>query len=473
MSSLFKVRATRAIPALMALVAACSDGGPRQSLAPPEPDIALTPADVDAKLYRVLNEVGMTGRVGQSLTTRLGRPLDPRLVTIGQLLFFDAENGLHGDNSCAGCHNPKNGFGDSQSIAIGIDNNGVVGPGRTGPRNQRRTPILTNIAFAPALMWNSRFFSNDNDPFSNKTGFTFPAPEGPTLGHLPHLLTAQAFIPPTERVEMAGFAFPGNNDDIRAEVIKRLNKLVGYRERFAAVYPHIKAGAPISYAEFGHAVAEFTFSLDFMDAPIDRFARGQPSGMTASEKAGALLFFGKAKCVGCHQASGTSNEMFSDFKQHVIGVPQIIPANSNVTFDGPGANEDFGLAQITGLDKDRYAFRTSPLRNISLQTTFMHNGAYTRLEDAIRHHLNAYYAATTYSPALAGVAPDLRGPVGPIQPVLNLLDPRMRNPIVLTDAEFKDLVQFVRTGLLDPRTSNLTSLIPKKLPSGRPLHVFQ
>ena len=43
---------------------------------------------------------------------------------------------------------------DSQSIAIGIDNNGIVGPDRAGPRNQRRSPMVLNTAFYPALMWN-------------------------------------------------------------------------------------------------------------------------------------------------------------------------------------------------------------------------------------------------------------------------------------------------------------------------------
>jgi hypothetical protein len=33
--------------------------------------------------------------------------------------------------------------------------------------------------------------------------------------------------------------------------------------------------------------------------------------------------------------------MFSDFRQHVIGVPQIVAAFGNVVFDGPGANEEF------------------------------------------------------------------------------------------------------------------------------------
>jgi cytochrome c peroxidase len=30
--------------------------------------------------------------------------------------------------------------------------------------------------------------------------------------------------------------------------------------------------------------------------------------------------------------------------------------------------------------------RTSPLRNVAVQPTFMHNGAFTGLEDAMRHH---------------------------------------------------------------------------------------
>ena len=70
--------------------------------------------------------------------------------------------------------------------------------------------------------------------------------------------------------------------------------------------------------------------------------------------------------------------MFSDFKMHVIGVPQIAPefglGKGNVRFDGPGQDEDFGLEQITGDAADRYKFRSSPLRNAALQPAFFHNG---------------------------------------------------------------------------------------------------
>ncbi len=463
------------LTASVVVMAACTVDRPGSPL---EPSLARVEGEasntgVDARLASALSGAGFTGRVGTSLTSRLGRPIDATLADVGRLLFFDVENGLNNDNSCAGCHNPRNGFGDSQSIAIGIQNNGIVGPGRRGPRNQRRTPVITNVAFYPALMWNSRFHSNAGDPFDNSRGYTFPPPEGASLGYLPHLLDAQAFIPPTERVEMAGFAFPGTNDDIRREVMRRLNAIPSYRERFGRVYPAIRQGAPIGYNEFAAAIAEFEFSLTFADAPIDRFARGGSNAMSAEEKRGALVFFGKGKCVTCHAVRGQSNEMFSDFKQHVIAVPQIVPSISNVTFDGPGANEDFGLAQVTGQEGDRYAFRSSPLRNVALQGSFMHNGAFTRLEDAIRHHLDPVASARRYTPAGAGVASDLQGPMGPIEPVLRHLDPQLRPRVALTNREFTDLVNFVRTGLLDPRATQLVSLIPARVPSGRPVHRFQ
>jgi cytochrome c peroxidase len=434
-----------------------------------------SPWTLDAVLTARLRELGFTGSVANTLEHRLGRKVDHQLADLGRLLWFDTIGGLNGDNTCGGCHSPTHGFGDTQSIAIGIDNNGIVGPHRTGPRNQRRTPMAINTPFFPRLMWNSRFESLSGDPFRNDHDFLFPQPEGTTLSHFDHLLQAQAFIPPTERVEVAGFVFPGNHDNIRGEVLRRLNAIDEYRELFGKSFPAVKQGAPIDFDMFGRAIAEFEFTLIFADAPIDRYARGERNALTADQKLGAVLFFGRAHCVDCHAVSGQSNEMFSDFREHVIGVPQIMPEVSNVSFDGPGANEDFGLEQISGNPIDRYAFRTSPLRNVALQPGFFHNGAFTRLEDAIRHHLNVAASARAYDPRVAGVADDLRGPTGPSDPVLARLDPLLSTPIALTDTEFRQLVDFVRNGLLDDgaRSERLRSLIPSTVPSGRPVLLFE
>ena len=138
------------------------------------------------------------------------------------------------------------------------------------------------------------------------------------------------------------------------------------------------------------------------NAPVDRYARGEQGALSHQEKRGALIFFGKGNCVACHAVSGASNEMFSDFKMHNIAVPPIAPAfgvgKGNVIFDGVGEDEDFGLEQFTGDAENRYQFRSSPLRNAALQPAFFHNGAFVRLEDAIRHHLNVRESARRYDP---------------------------------------------------------------------------
>jgi cytochrome c peroxidase len=434
------------------------------------------------------------------------------MITVGRMLWFDTITGLHDDNTCGGCHSPSNGFGDTQSIAIGVQSNRIVGPGREGPHNQRRTPKALNIAFYPALMWNGRFNAPSGDPFDNSSGFVFPLPEGTTRfpPHDPvikHLAQAQAEMPPTELTEAAGYTgtrgtpnslgpqfdqfddgqgspLPSSdltgfhNEPIRQAVLQRLNALSSYRQLFGRAFPDVRNGAPIDFSMFGRAIAEFEFSLTFVNAPIDRFARGQKNAMTLEQKRGALLFFGKANCVACHAVSGKANEMFSDFEEHNAGVPQIAPyfgvGKGNVIFDGPNADEDFGLEQISGDSHDRYYFRTAPLRDLRTQTAFFHNGSFTRLDDAVRFHINTLAAARNYNARQSGVERDLSHRLGPIETVLQTLDAALTGPIYLTREEFGDLVTFLRDGLADPRVTreNLCRLIPAQLPSGRTPLVF-
>ena len=201
--------------------------------------------------------------------------------------------------------------------------------------------------------------------------------------------------------------------------------------------------------------------------------------MTKAQKRGALLFFGRARCVECHAVAGGSNEMFSDFREHVVAVPQIAPlfgvGKGNVKFDGPDADEDFGVEQVTGDPADRYAFRTSPLRNVAVQPAFFHNGAFTQLEDAIRHHLDVAASLAAYDPVLAGLDQDLTHRQGPTQPMLDRLDPILVTPIALTADEFADLLAFVRDGLLDPRAvpGSLCGILPNEVPSGMDVGIFQ
>jgi cytochrome c peroxidase len=220
------------------------------------------------------------------------------------------------------------------------------------------------------------------DPFDNGRGSPVPLPD-PDFGN-------------------------SRNERIRDAFAARLNASAAYVQRFGEVF----GPTPITPLMFAQAIAEFEFTLVRADAPIDRYARGDRNAMSNGEKKGALLFFGKAKCVACHVVDGKSNEMFSDFENHNIGVPQIAPVfglgKGDTIFDGPNADEDFGNEQVTGNSADRYKFRTSPLRNVALQPAFFHNGSFTRLEDAIRHHLEPAASGRSYDAKKAGVDKDLR-----------------------------------------------------------------
>ncbi len=486
--------------------------------------IAFGAQAIDAQLRAVLQQAHFTGGIESTLTKRLGRQVNPALAELGRLLFFDKAGGVHLDNMCGGCHAPSNGMGDSQSMAIGIQNNNVVGPHRQGPRNQRRTPSVVNTAFYPKLMWNGRFFAASGDPFDNSQPFVFPLPEGRTRfpGNDPRvrtLLSAQAHLPPTELTEVAGYtgttgkysggvpwvapafwqfddgkgsalptpvlfanqttSFLTFNEPIRQLLLaNRLNTNIIYLHLFQHLFPAEMAanGGKIDFFMFGRAIAEFEFSLVFANAPLDEFARGDIDAMDEAEKRGALLFFGKARCVTCHAVAGGSNEMFSDFQNRTIGVPQVAPyfgvGKGNVLFDGPGHDEDFGLEQVSGNSADRYKFRTAPLRNLAVAEGFFHNGAYARLEDAIRFHLDPATYAPKYNARRAGLDSDLTHRVGPIQPVLDRLDPQM-TPVSLTNSEFADLVHFVKDGLTDRRARATCFTIPSAVPSGLPLPKFQ
>jgi cytochrome c peroxidase len=105
----------------------------------------------------------------------------------------------------------------------------------------------------------------------------------------------------------------------------------------------------------------------------------------------------------------------------------------------------------------------------------MHNGAFIHLDDAIRHHLNVTDSITRYTPSSQHLPADLGGPIGPMAPVLARLDPALSTPIVLTQAQFEQLLAFVRDGLLDPRATpnHLKRLVPQALPSGRPPLLFE
>src|SRR5206468_3908415 len=155
--------------------------------------------------------------------------------------------------------------------------------------------------------------------------------------------------------------------------------------------------------------------------------------------------------------------------------PQLVPRITNNQFDGPAADQDFGREEVTGLPSDRYKFRTPSLRNVAVEPAFMHDGAFTRLADAIRHHLDPAASLLAYDPASQALPADLAGPIGPTAPLLTTVDARLSTPVVLTAEQFDDLLMFVRDALLDERATpqRLRGLVPQHVPSGNPVLQFE
>ena len=277
--------------------------------------------------------------------------------------------------------------------------------------------------------------------------------------------------------EAAGFAFPGDNDAIRAEVVRRLNAAPEYRTLFARVFPRGASGRRRSrYEMVARAIAEFEFSLTFANAPIDRYARGELDALTEQEKQGALLFFGEAGCVQCHQVSGASNEMFSDFREHVIGVPQLVPARDQRALRR--ARRERGLRPGTVHRQSRRPLRVP------------HFAAAQRRAAAGVHARRRVHEPRGCDPASprrrrlgahlhAGGAGPRRGPERArsrhSSRFCRASTRSSRRRRTLTEQQLDALVAFVGNGLLDPRArpENLRRLVPQKLPSGRPPLTFE
>ena len=400
-------------------------------------------------------------------------PLQPHnaaVVDLGRSLFFDKLLSGNRDVSCATCHDPSAHATDALSLPIGTGGTGaglarVLGSGRQFvPRN---APSLLNQGLGFFyLFWDGRV-NEEGGPgrFRTPTGVSLP-------GGLDNLLAAQAMLPVLNRTEMRGLA--GDRDvtgspnelatipdaspsEVWAATMRRLLAVQEYQAKFNAAYP----GTPATSLGFQHAAnALAAFEMDALtrtNSAFDRFLAGVDRAMTPTEKRGALLFFGKARCSSCHSGPLLGGQQFAN-----VGAPQIGPGV------GAAAPLDIGRAEeLQNIPQYKFAFRVQPLRNVELTPPYMHSGAYATLEAVVRHYNNADSAQRSYDPS--HLTPSVRamhhGDAATIQAVLATLDFRLREPLRLTEAEQTELVAFLKS-LTDPAARDLRSIVPSRVPSG-------
>jgi cytochrome c peroxidase len=397
---------------------------------------------------------------------------DPALVQLGQALMFDKVLSGNRDVSCATCHNPATGTTDGLSLSIGTGGSGT-GAGRTlskapqfVPRNSQE---LFNRGYGEftEMFWDGRVARAPTGELQTPAGNQLPP-------GLSGVLAAQAMIPVTTGLEMRGQ--PGDldrfgainelaalNDDepaqIWAAIMNRVLAIPEYVAMFQAAYPAV-APAELGFQHAANAIAAFevaTFTL--ADSPLDQYLRGNDAALQDDEKRGALLFFGKAGCGSCHLGPHLTDQQF-----HSLGVPQVGPGF------GDDTPEDHGREGVTGEAVERYRFRTPPLRNVELTGPYMHDGAYTTLEAAVRHYLDTGQALRSYD--VTQLREDLRASYVSSSSTLDAMaasiDPLVRHSLTLSDSEVGDLVAFLKS-LTDPAARSLSSAIPASVPSGLPV----
>jgi cytochrome c peroxidase len=239
--------------------------------------------------------------------------------------------------------------------------------------------------------------------------------------------------------------------------------IAAYRALFAAAFPEVRDAGDLSFAHAARALAAFIVSaFTALDSPFDRYLAGNPVGLGERQRRGALLFFGKARCVRCH-----SGPLLSDGRFHALAVPQVGP--------GTGASGgDAGRAEVTGRVEDTGLFRTPALRNVALTGPWMHDGAFSSLEATVRHHLDPAaslggYEASRDVPVIASCSPALDpDPARSVARALARLDPILAPPISLTEEETRAIVEFLNA-LTDRASIWRPPALPAEVPSGLPV----
>jgi len=399
---------------------------------------------------------------------------DAAEVALGRLLFFDKELSGNRNTSCATCHHPFTATGDGLSLPVGEGGIALSVTRTTGDGHEaivervpRNSPALFNLGAA-------QFTAMFDDGRVAGTPGMFHSPAGADLpAGLDGALAVQAMFPVTSSAEMAGqppenqiatAGAAGDLPEVWALLADRLRAIPDYVDLFGEVYGI--GPEQITFVDAANAIAAFeaaTYRSD--NSPFDRYLRGDHAAMSKRAIRGMRLFYGAAGCSGCHAGPFQTDHDF-----HAIAMPQIGPGKG----DGASGHEEYGRERVTGIEADRFRFRTPPLRNVALTAPYGHAGAYLTLEAVVRHHLDPVAALYAYDPAQA---------VLPSRADLDAIDAEVMDDPALVAAiaagnelapwpadedEVADLLAFLNA-LTDPAALNLRGEVPQTVPSGLPV----
>jgi cytochrome c peroxidase len=263
-------------------------------------------------------------------------PVTAEKIELGRLLFFDPRLSKTKTVSCSSCHSV---VGEAGRIPSGTDGTSVSA-GILGMHGSRNAPTVWNAGLRSSLFWDGRANS----------------------------LEEQAKGPLLNPIEMA---MPD-----AWSVVRTVNSIPGYRERFRKIYANPESGRPlVNFDRVADVIATYERTLVTPNSKFDRFQRGETGAMNEIEKRGWEKF-NKLACIACH------------------GTPTFTGRDYFIRFPLRGTARDLDEKYHFSKDDGRYAvtkdladlnkYRVPSLRNVEITGPYFHNGSVEKLEDAVR-----------------------------------------------------------------------------------------
>ncbi|MEX0966775.1 MAG: cytochrome c peroxidase [Bacteroidia bacterium] len=238
---------------------------------------------------------------------------------LGRFLFYDPILSADKTFSCASCHRQEVAFSDAPNrFSKGID----------GDLMKRNTMPLFNLAWYPALFWDGKAAS----------------------------IEEQVFHPLRAHNEM-------NLDWSTA--VQRIRQSDFYLPKFQATF----GNAEIDSILIAKAIAQFERTLISNNSKYDQVLRGE-AYFTPAELEGFDLINDQTKgdCLHCHTTDADA-----------LGTTTKFSNNGLEAAFKPDDYKDKGKAEVTGQTKDAGQFRIPSLRNVVVTAPYMHDGRFETL----------------------------------------------------------------------------------------------
>ncbi|MDG9670542.1 His-Xaa-Ser system-associated MauG-like protein [Hahella sp. CR1] len=341
---------------------------------------------LDQQLRLIINEYDL-----KSETCSINKDLiNERLTPIGEIVFNTPVLSGNKDTSCSTCHIENKHLTDGLSISIGVGGDGegqlrMSSGGIIVPRNSF-TLFGRASSHYQTFFWDGKVQEVNGKIYS-------PIGEGYALGFGSTLAVA-AVLPILARDEFLGLqsltqsnpnlnqineVYYGEKLGAANNVLRQIVSAPKDENSKKLAQALLEAGVKEPDIQtIGNSLASFIAKRVQQCQPThwDKYISGESSALTDKQKQGAVIFYGKGRCAGCHSGS-----LFTDFKFHSIGAPQ-------GEFGPYIHRQDIGRANVTYRLEDRFRFRTPPLIHVTKTAPYGHNGEFKTIEEIVLFHIN-------------------------------------------------------------------------------------